>query len=51
MDNTFYLTAFHPEDPEKKKPIYIYLDLRVVPASFAEMNKVGAARGEPNVEP
>lgn len=51
LDNTFYLTAFHPEDPEHKKPIYIYLDLRVVPQSFAEMNKVGAARGEPNVEP
>ena len=51
LDNTFYLTAFHPEDTDKKKPILIYCDLRVVPRAFAEMNKVGAARGDPNVEP
>ena len=37
--------------PEKKKPIYLKLDIRVVPKTFAETNKVGAARGDPNVEP
>ena len=32
------MTAYQPDDLEKKKPILIYLDLRVVPAAFAEMN-------------
>ena len=50
-DSTFILTAYHPEDPEKKKPILIYCDLRIVPKEFAEMNKVGSARSDPNVEP
>ena len=45
------LTAYHPEDKEQKKPIVVYLDLRVVPVAYAEMNKVGSARSEPNVEP
>lgn len=51
IDQTFILTAYHPEDEQKKKPIDIYLDLRVVPVAYAEMNKVGPARSEPNVEP
>ena len=50
-DSTFTLTAYHPDDKAKKKPITIELDLRVVPVEFALMNKVGAARAEPNVEP
>lgn len=51
-DNSkFYLTTFSPADPEKKKPIKIALDLRCVPREYADMNKVGAARGDPNVEP
>ena len=50
-DSTFILTAYHPEDTKKKKPITIYCDLRVVPREFAEMNKVGPARSDPNVEP
>ena len=50
-DNDIILTAYHIDDPEKKKPIEIKLDLRVVPKTFAESNKVGAARGDPNVEP
>ena len=50
-DSTFILTAYHPEDKKKKKPITIYCDLRVVPRGFAEMNKVGPARSDPNVEP
>ena len=50
-DNDIILKAFHPEDPEKKKPIYLKLDIRVVPKTFAESNKVGAARGDPNIEP
>jgi hypothetical protein len=45
------LTSFSPADPDKKKPIVIFLDLRVVPTSYASMNKVGGAREEPNVEP
>ena len=40
-DSTIVLTTFSPADPEKKTPIYIYLDLRVCPAEHAEMNKVG----------
>ena len=50
-NNDIILKAFHAEDPEKKKPIYLKLDIRVVPKTFAETNKVGAARGDPNVEP
>ena len=50
-NSTFIMTAYSPADPEKKKPIKIFLDLRVVPRAYAEMNKVGAARGDPNVEP
>ena len=51
-DNSkFYLTTFSPADPDKKKPITIGLDLRCVPREYADMNKVGAARGDPNVEP
>ena len=45
------LTAYSPADPEKKKPIKIYCDLRVVPGPYAETNKVGAARADPNIEP
>ena len=51
IDQTFMLTAYHPDDKLKKKPIVIYLDLRVVPVEYAEMNKVGTARSEPHVEP
>lgn len=50
-DQTFFMTTYSPADKEKKKPIKLYLDLRVVPQPYAEMNRVGAARGEPNVEP
>jgi len=49
--STIMLTTFSPADLEKKKPITIFLDLRVVPTSYASMNKVGGAREEPNVEP
>ena len=51
-DNSkFYLTTYSPADPNKKKPIKIALDLRCVPAEYALANKVGAARGDPNIEP
>ena len=50
-DNDIVLTAYALDDEEKKKPITLKLDLRVVPKSFAEFNKVGSARGDPNVEP
>ena len=49
--STIVMTAFCPADPEKKKPIKIYCDLRVVPREYATANVVGAARSEPNVEP
>jgi len=45
------MTTYSPADANKKKPIKIYLDLRVVPEEYAKTNKVGAARGDPNVEP
>ena len=51
VDQTIVLTSYSPADPEKKKPIKIYMDLRVVPGDYAEANKVGAARSDPNVEP
>ena len=50
-DSTFILTTFSPDDKKKKKPIDIFLDLRIVPREFADMNQVGAARADPNVEP
>ena len=49
--NDIVLTAYAVDDPDKKKPITLKLDVRVVPKSFAEFNQVGSARGEPNVEP
>jgi len=51
LTSTIVLTAFSPEDPEKKKPIKLYCDLRVVPGEYAKTNTVGAARSEPNIEP
>jgi len=51
VDSTLVFTSYSPADPEKKKPIKVYVDLRVVPGDYAETNKVGAARGDPNVEP
>lgn len=35
VGSTVALTAYHPEDLDKKKPIYIYMDLRVVPVQYA----------------
>ena len=49
--STIVMTSYSLEDPEKKKPIKIYCDLRVVPGEYAQTNTVGAARSEPNVEP
>ena len=45
------LKAYHIDDHEKTKPIYLRADIRVVPRVFADNNKVGSARGDPNVEP
>lgn len=50
-DGDIILTTYALEDKEKKQPVTLKLDIRVVPKSFAETNKVGAARGDPNVEP
>ena len=50
-DGDIILTTYDINDTEKKKPIELKLDIRVVPKGFAETNKVGAARGDPNVEP
>lgn len=38
LKNTFMLKSFALDDDKKKKPIWIYLDLRVVPQVFAEQN-------------
>ena len=45
------LKTYHVDDVDKKKPIFLRADIRVVPRAFADSNKVGAARGDPNVEP
>jgi len=47
----FELTTFAPDDKDKKKPITIQMDIRVVPRAKAEANPVGKARADPNVEP
>ena len=33
--STIVMTTYSPADPEKKKPIKIYCDLRVVPSEYA----------------
>ena len=38
LGSTFTLTAYHPEDIEKKKPILVYMDLKVVPVEYSLMN-------------
>lgn len=47
-DSTIVLEA---TVPNHKGPVKIYLDLRVVPTAYAQTNRVGAAREEPNVDP
>ena len=49
--STIVLTSYTPKDVEKKEPIKIFLDLRCVPEEYAQVNQVGAARSDPNVEP
>ena len=34
--STLCLTTYSPADPQKKKPINLYVDLRVVPGDYAE---------------
>ena len=45
------LTTYALDDKEKKTPITIELDIRVLPKTKAETNPVGAARSEPNTDP
>jgi hypothetical protein len=48
----FWLTAYEQKDKEEKKnPIKLCLDVRVVPPDYVEKNPVGKARSEPNIEP
>ena len=51
VDSDIVLKTYHVDDVNKEKPIYLRADIRVVPRAFADSNKVGAARGDPNVEP